>query len=68
MEHKRQEQPWMQGHEPQTPREPPVPLVQGTEMLQCILTPGVWFVFWMACQQLPPGVIQASGMGGSPAQ
>lgn len=65
MGHERQEQHWMQGHEPQARREPPVPLVQSTEMLQRILIPGVWFVFWMSCQQLPPRAIQASGMGGS---
>lgn len=62
MGHGAQEQHWMQGS------EPPEPLVHSTEMLQCILIPGVWLVFWMPCQQLLPRVVQARGMGGSLAQ
>lgn len=56
------------GTKPQTHLKTPVPPVQSGEMLRCITIPGVWFVFWTPCQQLPLGAIQATGMGGSLAK
>lgn len=57
--HKRHRQPEYNtgGANPTPIPEISVPLVQNGEMLQCIIVPGVWFVFWT------PGAVQATGMG-----
>ena len=53
-----------QGAKPQTHFKTLAPLVQSGETLQHIVIPRVWSVFWMPCQQLLLGAVQATGMGG----
>lgn len=55
--HKRHRNPNTGGANPTPTPEISVPLVQSAEMLQCIIVPGVWFVFWTL------GAVQATGMG-----